>query len=105
MTAGELLVIVGMALAVYLPKAVPLIAVSEALTTRLGPWLRYVAPAVLGALIAPAIVAPAGHVAAPGWELAPYLMALVAALLTRRMVPSLGIGLVVLVLIAALTPA
>jgi branched-subunit amino acid transport protein len=103
-TAGELLVIVGMALAVFLPKALPLIVVSEGLSTRLEPWLRYVAPAVLGALIAPAIVSPAGQVAAPGWDLTPYLAALVAALVTRRMVPSLSVGLVALVLVATLMP-
>ncbi len=37
MTPGELLVIVGMAAAVFLPKALPLVVVSEGLTTRLRP--------------------------------------------------------------------
>ena len=49
MTPAELLVILGMAVAVYVPKAVPLVIVSEGLITRLKPWLQYVAPAVLRA--------------------------------------------------------
>ncbi len=99
MTLAELLVILAMALAVYIPKAVPLIVVSEGLTARLRPWLQYVAPAVLGALVAPSILAPTGQLAAPGWEQTPYLVALVVAILTRRLVPSLTAGLATLILI------
>ena len=47
---AELLIVVGMAVAVYVPKALPLVLISERLTARLRPWLQYVAPAVLGAL-------------------------------------------------------
>ena len=102
MTPTELLVILGMALAVYAPKALPLVVVSEGLTTRLKPWLEYVAPAVLGALVAPSIVAPAGQIAAPGWEQTGYLVAFVVALVTRRMVPSLAAGLATIVLVTLL---
>jgi branched-subunit amino acid transport protein len=88
MTPGDLLVIVGMALAVYVPKALPLVVVSEGLTARLRPWLQRVAPAVLGALVAPSILTPAGHLAAPAWNQTGYLVAFVVARLTRRMVTS-----------------
>jgi branched-subunit amino acid transport protein len=97
MTPADLLVIVAMALAVYMPKALPLVVVSEGLTTRLSPWLQYVAPAVLGALVAPSILAPAGQLAAPAWHQTGYLVAFVVAILTRRMVPSLAAGLATIV--------
>jgi len=100
MTPGELLVIVGMAAAVFLPKALPLVAVSEGLTTRLRPWLQYVAPAVLGALIAPSIIAPAGELAVPGWEQSPYVVAFLVVVRTRRMLPSLAAGLAAIILVA-----
>ena len=99
MTPAELLVILGMAVAVYVPKALPLVIVSEGLTTRLKPWLQYVAPAVLGALVAPAIVAPSGQ---PGWDQAGYLVGFAVALVTRRMVPSLACGLLTIVLVTVL---
>ena len=102
MTPAELLVIVGMALAVYVPKALPLVVVSKGLTTRLRPWLQYVAPAVLGALVAPSIVAPAGQPTAPGWDQTGYVAAFAVALLTRRMVPSLVAGLATIIVVAVL---
>jgi branched-subunit amino acid transport protein len=104
-TATEALIIVAMALAVYLPKAVPLIVVSEGLSARLAPWLKYVAPAVLGALIAPAIVGPSGQPTAPGWDLVPYVAAFAAAVRTRRMLPALAVGLFVLLVVAIFRPA
>jgi branched-subunit amino acid transport protein len=94
-------VIVGMALAVYVPKALPLIAVSEGLTDRLRPWLKYVAPAVLGALVAPNIVSPW---AASWWSQIPFAVAFIAALATRRMLPALAAGLATLLVVALLKP-
>jgi len=101
-TPAELLVILGMALAVYVPKALPLVVVSEGLTTLLKPWLQYVAPAVLGALVAPSIIAPSGQLAAPGWDQMGYMVAFVLAILTRRMVPSLAAGLATIVVVTLL---
>jgi branched-subunit amino acid transport protein len=99
---SEALVVVGMALAVYFPKLLPLIALPQSVTEWLRPWLRYVAPAVLGALIAPAILAPSEPGGAFGWRLLPFGAACVAAVLTRRMVPALAAGLVALAGVAAL---
>jgi branched chain amino acid efflux pump len=104
-SAGDFALLVGMALAVYLPKALPLVAVSENVTSRLRHWLQYVAPAVLGALIAPSILAPAGQLAAPGWQQAGYLVAFVVAVVTRRMLPALAAGLLAIAVTAVLTPA
>lgn len=100
MTAGDLLLILGMAVAVYAPKALPLIVVSEELTTRRRRWLQYVAPAVLGALVAPTIIAPSTQLATPGWDQSAYVVAFAVVLRTRRMVPSLAAGLAMLLLAA-----
>ena len=102
MTAAELIVILSMAVAVYVPKALPLVIVSEGLTRRLRPWLQYVAPAVLGALVAPSIIAPAGQLATPGWDQTGYLAAFVVAIATRRMVPSLAVGLATITVVTLL---
>jgi branched-subunit amino acid transport protein len=101
-TAIELVVILGMALAVYLPKALPLVIVSEGLTTRLRPWRQYVAPAVLGALVAPSIVASSSQLVGPGWDQTAYVVAFVVAVVPRRMVPSLAAGLATIVLVTLL---
>ena len=97
MTAGELVLIVGMALAVYLPKVVPLVVVSPRMTARLERWLRYVAPAVLGALVAPSILAPSGIPMLNLQQLG-FVAAFAMAIASRRMLPSLAVGLVVLAL-------
>ena len=99
MTATEVLIILGMAVAVYVPKAAPLVVISEGVSKRLRGWLEYVAPAVLGALVAPSILAPSGTLVAPGWSLVAFVVAFVVALLTRQMVPSLVAGLAALLLI------
>jgi branched-subunit amino acid transport protein len=101
-TSVELGVILGMALAVFIPKALPLVVVSEALILRLRGWLQYVAPAVLGALVAPSIVAPSGQLTTPGWDQSAYVIAFVVALVTRRMIPSLVSGLATIILVTLL---
>jgi branched-subunit amino acid transport protein len=95
MTATEVLVVLGMAVAVYVPKLVPLVLVSDDLVRRVRPWLEFVAPAVLGALVAPSIVASA----VDAWpaSAASFVVALLVALVSRRMLPSLAAGLAVLV--------
>jgi branched-subunit amino acid transport protein len=100
---GDLLVVVGMAVAVYLPKALPLVLISEGLTNRLRGWLQYVAPAVLGALVAPSILAPSGRPANPSWDQAAYVVAFAVAIWTRRIIPSLAAGMATIVA-AALLP-
>jgi branched-subunit amino acid transport protein len=100
MTLSELAVIIGMALAVYIPKLLPLVVVSESATERLRPWLRYLAPAVLGALVGPAIVAPSGQPAGPGLVHLPFVVAFLTALIWRKMVPALAAGLLAVALVA-----
>lgn len=97
MTIREALIIGGMALGVFLPKMVPLLLVTDRLTPRVRRWLSYVAPAVLSALVAPAVLAPQGHLAgwASPWEVAGYAITFVVAVSTRRMFPAVVSGLVV----------
>ena len=45
-----------MALAVYLPKALPILVVGDRLPRPVQRWLGYVAPAVLGALVGPVVL-------------------------------------------------
>jgi branched-subunit amino acid transport protein len=104
MSGPELLLVLGMAVAVYTPKVVPLVMVSARHASRLQLWLRYVAPAVLGALVAPSIVAPAGRISMPGWELAAYLLAGLVAAVTRRLLVALAAGATALVLVTLLQP-
>jgi branched-subunit amino acid transport protein len=102
MNGTELLLVLGMALAVYAPKVLPLAVLSERSAGRLQAWLRYVAPAVLGALVAPSILARDGHVSMPSWELVAYLLAGLVAATTRRLVAPLGVGLGALLVLALL---
>jgi branched-subunit amino acid transport protein len=104
MSASELLLIVGMAAAVYAPKVLPLALVSERDATRLRSWLQYVAPAVLGALVAPSILAPNGELTVPGWQLLAYALAAVVAATTRSLVAPLFVGGLALLLAALLSP-
>jgi len=53
-----------------------------------------------GALVAPSIIAPAGQPVVAGWDQAGYGVAFVAAIVTRRMLPSLAAGLVVVIGVA-----
>src|SRR5438876_6450403 len=92
MTLTDVAIILGMALAVYVPKVLPLVLISERHAEPLKRWLIYVAPAVLGALVAPSIV-----LRPLGWELAAFGVAALVAGLTRRMVLALAIGAVGLI--------
>jgi branched-subunit amino acid transport protein len=93
-----------MAVAVYAPKVLPLVIVSERHASRFQIWLRYVAPAVLGALVAPSILAPAGRISLPGWELAAYLLAGLVAAGTRRLLLALASGAAALVILSVAGP-
>ena len=102
MSVSDLGLILAMALAVYAPKVLPLALLSEAVAARLRTWLHYVAPAVLGALVAPSIFAPDGHLGLPGWPGIAFVVAGLVAATTRRMVTALAAGLIVLVLTTTL---
>ena len=60
---GYLLVFFGMALATYFTRYAMIAALGRELPPLLRRWLRYVPPAVLAALVAPAALAPGGHLA------------------------------------------
>ena len=55
--SGQLLLILGMALVTYIPRAVPLLFLSSRkLNPRFTRWLEMVPPAVLAALLAPELL-------------------------------------------------
>jgi branched-subunit amino acid transport protein len=101
-TLSDAALLLGMAAAVYLPKAVPLVVVSEALTARLGAWLRYVAPAILGALVAPSMLTWSGRLVGLDWHLLGFGVAVLVALATRRVVVALACGFATILLTTVL---
>ena len=102
MSPGDLLAVGAMALGVYLPKLLPLVLLAGRLPPAVRRWLGYVAPAVLGALVAPAILAPEGRLALPGIDGLGYAAAFLVAVATRRMLPAVAAGLAVALLVAFL---
>jgi branched-subunit amino acid transport protein len=59
-----LLTIIGMAVVTYLPRLTPLLALSgKTLPAAIVAWLRYVSPAVLAAMLLPAILIQDGELA------------------------------------------
>ena len=100
MSLADLFAIVVMALAVFLPKAVPLLLVSDRLRPAIRRWLEFVAPAVLAALVAPSMVLPGGALGAPRLEQLAFAVTFGVALWTRRMLPPVVAGVAVLVGVA-----
>ena len=86
-----------------LPKALPLLLVSDHMHPLVRRWLDYVAPAVLAALVAPSIFTPDRVLAPPRFEQLAFVATFIAAVLTRRMLPSVASGLVVLVAVVLLS--
>jgi len=59
-----LLIIIGMSLVTYLPRALPLVVLSKfELPPLFRRWLQFIPVAVLSALLAPAIFMPQGRLA------------------------------------------
>ena len=59
-----LLTIIGMAVVTYLPRLIPLLALSgKTLPAAIVAWLRHVPPAVLAAMLLPAILIQDGELA------------------------------------------
>lgn len=97
----ELLMLGGMVLAVYLPKAVPLLLLQGRIPPGVQRWLKYVAPAVLAAMVAPTILAPEGHLTV-GLSQLPFLVTFLIALFARRMFVAVAGGLVTLLALVLL---
>lgn len=58
-----LLTIIGMAVVTYLPRLIPLLALSgKELPPSVVAWLRHVPPAVLSAMLLPIILMPEGKI-------------------------------------------
>lgn len=95
-----LLTIVGMALVTYLPRLIPLLALSgKDLPQPVIAWLRHVPPAVLAALLLPIILMPNGTLSL-GIENLFFWAALptfVAAILSKSLFIPVIIGMVVVI--------
>jgi len=94
---ADFVAILVTSLAVYTPKAVPLVLVGDRLPPPVRRWLEFVAPAVLAALVAPSIFTAERAIAPPRWELLAFGVTFVVAVITRRMLPPVAAGLAVLV--------
>jgi branched-subunit amino acid transport protein len=66
-----LLIFCGMAVVTFLTRYAAIAALGREIPSRLRRWLCYVPPAVLAALVAPAALAPKGHLelGLPAWAL------------------------------------
>ncbi|HEY3369076.1 MAG TPA: AzlD domain-containing protein [Symbiobacteriaceae bacterium] len=96
----QALTVGAMALTVYLCRTVPLFTLTdpERLPAWVRRWLDYVPPAVLAAMVAPAILVPQGGGSVLRPELGAYALCLVVAIRTRRLFPPLLTGLAGLVI-------
>ena len=65
----KLLIFLGMGLVTYFTRYAMIAALGREMPPRLRRWLRYVPPAVLAALVAPAALAPRGRleIGPPVW--------------------------------------
>lgn len=88
------LTIIGMGLVTFATRAVPLLSVRGSLDARYERWLRYVPPAILSALVAPALVAPQGSLTI-GPTLLTGLIGALVAWRTHSMALTIVIGLAV----------
>lgn len=99
------LTILGMAVATYLTRAIPLLTLRGAINPEVERWMRYVPPAVFAALIIPNLFAPDGILFAPDGSLVAgaYLWAgligIAAAWFSRNMVITLAVGLAAFMLL------
>jgi branched-subunit amino acid transport protein len=87
-----LLIFLGMALATYFTRYIMIAALDREVPPLLQRWLRYVPPAVLAALVAPAALAPQGHleISAHAWAV---LVGVVFAWRTRHVLWTIAGGL------------
>jgi branched-subunit amino acid transport protein len=96
-----LLTIIGMAVVTYLPRLIPLLALSgKTLPSAIVAWLRHVPPAVLAAMLLPAILIQDGELALGTdnlffWAAIPTFA---AAILTKSLFIPVIIGLLVVIL-------
>jgi branched-subunit amino acid transport protein len=69
MEIEKLLIFAGMALVTYFTRYAMIAALGREMPATLHRWLRYVPPAVLAALVAPAALAPRGRLefGLPAW--------------------------------------
>ncbi len=96
-----IIVILGMAAVTYLPRLIPLWALSgKKLPAPVAAWLRHVPPAVLAALLLPSVLTPRGSLAVGVdnlflWAAIPTL---IAAIISKSLFLPVTIGMLVVIL-------
>lgn len=97
------LVIALMAVITFLCRAIPMLVLTD--PERLPPWVRqwleYMPPAVLAATVAPTVLVPGGTVAL-GPDVLAYVVCLIMAIRTRKILPPVISGLAVLLVLRLL---
>ena len=90
----KLVIFAGMSLATYFTRYTMIALLGRELSPLIERWLSYVPPAVLAAMIAPALLAPQGQI-----QIGSYVWAGVAALpvawRTRKVLPTIVFGMMV----------
>ena len=86
------LTIIGMALATYATRVLPMLTLRGAPGPRLERFLRYVPPAIFAALIVPAVLAPERQLTI-GPLFWAWLIGSVVAYMTRNMALTIVVGL------------
>ncbi|MBW6465257.1 MAG: AzlD domain-containing protein [Brevefilum sp.] len=95
-----LLTIIGMAVVTYLPRLIPLLALSgKTLPPAIVAWLRHVPPAVLAAMLLPALLFKDGELAFGSdnlffWAAIPTFA---AAILTKSLFIPVIVGMLVVI--------
>lgn len=97
------LTIIGMGLATYATRVLPLLTLRGTPGPRLERVLRYVPPAIFAALIVPALLAPDGQLQL-GASLWAGLIGAAVAYLTRNMALTILAGLASFALLRLLSP-
>ncbi len=103
MTIADLLTILVVALAVYVPKALPLLLIGDRTLQPIRRWLELIAPAVLAALVAPSILISDHALTQPRPLHLVFAATFIAAIVSRRMLPSLAVGGIALLLVVLAT--
>lgn len=95
-----LLTIIGMAVVTYLPRVIPLLALTgRRLPDVVISWLGYVPPAVLAAMLLPSLLVVDGRVALDAGNLLLWaaLPTFAAAILTRNLFVPVLVGMAVVI--------
>ncbi len=88
----NILIFLGMAAVTFFTRYTMIAALGRDVPPLLKRWLHYVPPAVLAALIAPAVFAPQGRLALTGLPVVAFIAGVLAAWRTRNTFVTILVG-------------